>query len=98
MTQMLAQRLQQTSQNLFESHAFSVSQRLYADLLRRSLPSLNSPEIYRLTPAPSVTTLSEGLNVSREATSRALTKLTTRGLVTKEKAYWEILRPEFDDI
>jgi len=98
MTQMLAWRLQQTSQNLFESHAFTVPQRLYEDLLRKSQRSPNSAEIFRLSPAPSVTTLSEGLNVSREATSRALTKLVSRGLVTKEKTYWDILRPDFDDI
>jgi len=96
MTKMLAQRLYQTSQNLFESHAFTVPQRLYQEVLRRSQQSSVS-EIYRLTPAPSVTTLSEGLNVSREAASRALTKLISRGLIKKEKNYWEILRPDFDD-
>jgi CRP-like cAMP-binding protein len=96
MTQMLAQRLQQTSQNLFESHAFTVPQRLYQDLLRRSAQSAASSEIYRLTPAPSVTSLSEGINVSREAASRAVTKLLARGLVKKEKTHWDILRPDFD--
>lgn len=98
MTQMLAQRLQHTSQNLFESHAFSVSQRLYADLLRRAQQNPISDEIYRLEPAPSVTSLSEGINVSREATSRAATKLISRGLVTKKKSHWDILRPDFDDV
>lgn len=98
MTQMLAQRLQHTSQNLFESHAFTVSQRLYADLLRRAQKNPISDEVYRLTPAPSVTSLSEALNVSREATSRATSKLTSRGLVTKKKNYWDILRPDFDEI
>lgn len=97
MTQMLAQRLQQTSQNLFESHAFTLPQRLYEDLLRRSQQSAASSEIFRLTPVPSVTSLSESLNVTREATSRAVTKLVSRGLVTKEKAYWDILRPDFDE-
>jgi len=97
MTQMLAQRLHQTSQNLFETHAFTVTQRLYEDILRRSQQSENSAEIYRLTPAPSVTSLSEGLNVSREAASRAVTKLVSRGLITKEKSHWDILRPDFDD-
>lgn len=98
MTQMLAQRLQQTSQNLFESHAFTVTQRLYAELLRRAQPSGHAAEIYHLTPAPSVTSLSEALNVSREATSRAVTRLISRGLVTKQKTHWEILQPEFDEI
>ncbi len=98
MTQMLAQRLHQTSQNLFESHAFTVPQRLYENLLRRSVQTPNSTEIYRLAPAPSVTSLSEGLNVSRESTSRAVTKLISRGLVKKDKTHWDILRPDFDDI
>jgi len=98
MTQMLALRLQQTSQNLFEAHAFTVPQRLYESLLRRAEQSPTSTEIYRLSPAPSVTSLSESLNVSREATSRAVTKLTARGLVKKEKKHWEILRPDFGDI
>jgi len=97
MTQMLAKRLQETSQNLFESHAFTLPQRLYENLLRRSQQSSTSVELYRLTPAPSVTSLSEGLNVSREATSRAVTKLISRGLIKKEKTHWDILRPDFGD-
>lgn len=98
MTQMLAQRLHQTSQNLFESHAFTIPQRLYENLLRLSVQMPSSSEIYRLAPAPSVTSLSDTLNVSREATSRAVTKLISRGLIKKDKTYWEILRPDFDDI
>ena len=98
MTQMLALRLHQTSQKLFESHAFTVPQRLYQHILRRSEPTPISTEIYRLSPVPSVTSLSEGLNVSREATSRAVTKLISRGLVKKEKAYWQVLRPDFNHI
>jgi len=90
--------LQQTSQKLFESHAFTVPQRLYQHILRRSEPTPISAEIYRLSPVPSVTSLSEGLNVSREATSRAVTKLISRGLVKKEKAYWQVLRPDFNHI
>jgi CRP-like cAMP-binding protein len=97
MTQMLAKRLQQTSQNLFEAHAFTVPQRLYEILIRRANQKSGSSEIYKLAPAPTVTSLSECLNVSREATSRAVTKLSKRGLVTKEKSHWEILRPDFGD-
>jgi len=97
MTKMLAQRLQQTSQILFESHAFTIPQRIYQDLLRRSEPNTDHTELFRLVPAPSVTTISENLNVSREAASRAVTKLTRQGLVKKQKGYWDIIRPNFED-
>jgi len=96
-TQLLASRLQQTSQSLFESLAFTVPQRIYETILRRAEQSSNDKELYRLTPAPSVTSLSKNLNVSRESASRAVTKLVSRGLVKKEKAYWNILRPNFGD-
>lgn len=95
MTQLLAKRLQQTSQSLFESHVFTVTQRIYQDLLRKSEPYALDTERQRLTPAPSVTSLSKSLNVTREAASRAVTKLTQQGLVKKQKDYWDIIRPEF---
>jgi len=97
MTHMLAKRLQDTSQNLFENLAFTVPQRVYETLLRRSKQSSADAEIYHLSPTPSVTSLSETLNVSREATSRAITKLTSQGLVKKQHSHWEILRPSFHD-
>lgn len=95
MTQMLAHKLQQTSQSLFESLAFTVPQRTYEYLLRRAVQSADDKEVFHLTPPPSVTSLSESLNVSREATSRAITKLISQGLVKKEKALWKVLRPSF---
>ncbi|WP_026942243.1 Crp/Fnr family transcriptional regulator [Hellea balneolensis] len=95
MTQMLAKRLQQTSQSLFEGHVFTVTQRIYQDLLRKSEPDSTDTERMRLAPAPSVTSLSKSLNVTREAASRAVTKLTKQGLVKKQKGYWDIIRPEF---
>ena len=95
MTQLLAQRLQETSQSLYESHAFTVPQRVYENLLRQAEQSLSDFETYRLSPSPSVTTLSDNLNVSREAASRAITKLVSQGLIKKEKTYWEIIRPQF---
>lgn len=98
MTQMLAKRLQKTSQSLFEGHVFTVTQRVYQDLLRRSEQDMSDSERLRLTPAPSVTTLSKSLNVTREAASRAVTKLAQQGLVKKHKGYWDIIRPQFDNI
>lgn len=95
MTQMLARKLQQTSQSLFESLAFTVPQRTYEHLLRRAVQSAEDKEVFHIAPAPSVTSLSESLNVSREATSRAITKLISQGLVKKEKALWKVLRPSF---
>ncbi|MEP3890044.1 MAG: Crp/Fnr family transcriptional regulator [Hellea sp.] len=95
MTQMLASRLQQTSQSLFENLAFTVPQRTYEYLLRQAVQSPADEEVFHIAPPPSVTALSESLNVSREATSRAITKLISQGLVKKEKALWKILRPNF---
>ena len=95
MTYLLAKRLQETSQSLYESLAFSVPQRVYEMLLRRSEKSETDSEIFNLSPAPSVTHLSESLNISREATSRAITKLARQGLLAKHKRHWNILKPEF---
>jgi len=97
MTQMLASKLQRTSQSLFESLAFTVPQRAYELLLRRAVQSTDDREVFHLKPAPYVTSLSESLNVSREATSRAVTKLISQGLIKKEKAYWSILKPNFSE-
>lgn len=97
MTHMLAGRLQQTSRSLFESLTFTVPQRAYEHLLRRAVQSSADSETFYLTPAPSVTSLSESLNVSREATSRAVTKLVSQGLIKKEKARWTIIQPNFGD-
>lgn len=95
MTQMLASRLQQTSQSLFENLAFTVPQRTYEYLLRQAVQGPSDEEVFHIAPPPSVTALAESLNVSREATSRAITKLISQGLVKKEKALWKILRPNF---
>ena len=90
-----AQRLQETSQSLYESLVFSVPQRVYETLLRRGTPAESESEIYKIMPPPSVTHLSESLNISREATSRAITKLKTQGLLAKHKSHWNILKPQF---
>lgn len=95
MTQLLAKRLQETSQSLFENLAFTVAQRVYEFLMRHGVQSSKDVETFQVRPAPSVTSISENLNVSREATSRAVTKLISQGLVRKEKLYWDVIRPNF---
>lgn len=95
MTHLLAKRLQETSQSLYENLAFSVPQRVYGVLLRRAVPTAPDSEVYKISPAPSVTQLSESLNISREATSRAITKLKSQGLLAKHKGHWNILKPQF---
>ncbi len=97
MMRLMAQRLQNTSRAMFEGLSFTVPQRIYEELLRRSEQDAQSKELYHLSPAPSVTQLSEILNVSRESASRAITRLTKQGLVKKRKKHWEILRPTFGD-
>ena len=52
MTQMLAHRLQQTSQSLFESLAFTVPQRTYEYLLRRAVQSDGDKVVFHLAPPP----------------------------------------------
>jgi len=97
MTRLMAKRLQNTSRALFEGLSFTVPQRIYEELLRRAEQSAKSKELYHLSPVPSVTQLSEMLNISRESASRAVTRLTTQGLVKKRKKQWDILRPQFGD-
>jgi len=98
MTKMLADRLHQTSQCLFENLAFTVPQRVYETLLRQAAQTSKDVETFRLKPAPSVTSLSETLNVSREATSRAISRLVSRGLLKRTKIHWDIIQPDFGDI
>ncbi len=97
MMRLMAQRLQYTSRAMFEGLSFTMPQRIYEELLRRSEQDSVSKELYHLSPAPSVTQLSEILNVSRESASRAVARLTKQGLVKKQKKHWEILRPKFED-
>jgi CRP-like cAMP-binding protein len=87
--------LEDYPQSLYESLVFSVPQRVYETLLRRGTPAESESEIYKIMPPPSVTHLSESLNISREATSRAITKLKTQGLLAKHKSHWNILKPQF---
>jgi len=82
----------------YESLVFSVPQRVYETLLRRGKPAESEGEIYKIMPPPSVTLLSESLNISREATSRAITKLKTQGLLAKHKSHWNILKPQFPNL
>ncbi len=97
MLRLMAQRLQYTSRAMFEGLSFTVPQRIYEELLRRSEQDAQSKELYHLSPAPSVTQLSEILNISRESASRAVTRLSKQGLLKKRKKHWEILRPTFGD-
>lgn len=97
MAQLMAQRLQETTRALFESLSYNVSRRLYESLLRRAAASDEKGEVKILTPAPTVTELSGQLNLSREATSRALSQLIKKGLVIKSKDAWSIIQPEFRD-
>lgn len=97
MTRLMAKRLQNTSRALFEGLSFTVPQRIYEELLRRAKQGEKGKELYHLSPAPSVTQLSEILNISRESASRGVTRLTTQGLVKKRKKQWDILRPQFGE-
>ena len=73
------------SQRVFEFSTLAVQNRIHAELLRLvGRPDQRHREGI-LSPAPSLADIAERISTHREAVSRELSRLTTMGLIRREK-------------
>ena len=85
---LLARRLARTSDKLSDLVALSVPHRLHQELIRLSTPNAAGQQVIASGRPPSVTDLGRRIHASREATSRALRDLETRGLIARSGDAW----------
>lgn len=90
---MLAHRLQVTSAHLAGLATLSVSSRVHGELISLGTPAPGDAEAYELATPPKVQALSDRIHATREATSRALSDLEARGLLTRRRSKWTIILP-----
>lgn len=90
---LLSERVAETSQRMFEFAAFSSSGRVYAEVIRLSVPGPDSEERH-LRPPPSVTELAARLSIARETASRVVSRLERMQLLTREPEKWRVLAPQ----
>lgn len=93
MARLLSQRLADTSLRMFEFAAFSAAGRIYAEMIRMSKPEEDTEERF-LVPAPSVTELAARLSITRETTSRVISRLERMQLLVRDSRHWRVLAPE----
>jgi CRP/FNR family cyclic AMP-dependent transcriptional regulator len=90
---MLALRLQTTSTHLAELVSLPVSTRLHGELASMGTSTHLDRESFEITAPPKVLALSQRIHATREATSRALSELEARGLLTRSKLSWTVIVP-----
>ena len=90
---LLANRLQNTTEQLSELVAMPVTARLHAELLRVAEVSVLDAELLEIPPETTVSSLAERIHATREATSRAMSALEKRGLVSRRSVPWTVLLP-----
>lgn len=71
----LAQRLDTTTQQLYERIALNLSTRICVDFARRCAQEPNASGVYSLTPPPSPTKLAQTMNANRVNVSRVISDL-----------------------
>lgn len=87
---LLCERLDETSQRMFEFASASSPDRVYAEMMRLSSPNGN-PDVRYISPAPSVTEIAARLSMARETASRTLGQLEKMRLLKREPAIWRIV-------
>jgi len=73
------------SQRVFEFSTLAVQNRIHAELLRLAGRPDQRPREAILSPAPSLADIADRISTHREAVSRELSRLTTMGLIRREK-------------
>lgn len=91
--ELLASRVQATSQQVIGLVGLPLASRLHAELRQRGEPHQTDDECVILAEPPSVSRLAEQIHASREATSRALSALQKRGLVTRQNDAMMVIVP-----
>lgn len=94
LAKVLAQRVHNTTQRMFELSALSAPGRIYAELLRMSAPPANGAAQRIIAPAPSMTELARRVNTTRETASRTVNGLERRGLLRRGGKRLELVDPD----
>ena len=92
-SQLLVQRVERTTQRMFELAAFSSKGRVYAELLRQAKPVGDSQQA-RIERMPSMTSIAKLLNNSRETVSRTVNELEKDGFIERNGQCLTILAPD----
>jgi len=93
LAKLLARRVENTTQRMFELAAFSSKGRVYAELLRRARPVANSAHV-RIENMPSMAAIARQLSNTRETVSRTVNELEKDGLIKRKGACLTILAPD----
>ena len=94
LSKILANRIHNTTQRMFELSALSAPGRIYAELLRMSEPSVEDTTRRTIRRAPSMTELARRVNTTRETTSRTVNDLERRGLLRRSDDAFELVDPD----
>jgi DNA-binding MarR family transcriptional regulator len=78
---------------MFELSALSAPGRIYAEILRMSVPSPDSQRRL-IQPVPSLTALAVRVNTTRETVSRTVSDLEKRGLLQRVNDSFELVDPD----
>jgi CRP-like cAMP-binding protein len=93
LARLLARRLGATSTQVADLVALSVPHRLLGELMRLGAQTSDDSELFFIPTPPTVSALGQRIHATREATSRALGELETRGLVRRVDDGWMVLIP-----
>jgi len=91
---LLAGRVRELNARVTEYSVFDLKHRLYAELLRLSLPRSGHPGEKILSPPPVHHVLAARIGCRREQISRELTHLAEEGLVLKNRGGLVLLKPQ----
>ena len=94
----LINRIQHTTQRMFELSALSAPGRIYAELLREAedegRDERHPSEARVIRPAPQITELARRVNATRETVSRTINDLERKGLLIRKSNAMIILAPK----
>lgn len=90
---LLVERVEKTTQRMFELAAFSSKGRVYAELLRQAHPIKDSPHS-KIDKMPSMSAMARQLNNTRETVSRTVNELEKDGFISRKGSELTILMPE----
>lgn len=90
---LLVDRVENTTQRMFELAAFSSKGRVYSELLRQAKPLETSPHSV-IEKMPSMSALARQLNNTRETVSRTINELEKMGFIKREGNKLTILMPD----
>jgi CRP/FNR family transcriptional regulator, cyclic AMP receptor protein len=85
LNRMLARRVKETSDQLVDSLTLEVCDRFYAHLVALSEPAEDGADYRIVRNMPTVTSISQEIHATREATSRAKTRLLGQGDILKQE-------------